>query len=233
MSERFFSNKPIQTDQVVLDGDQAHHIRNVMRMQVGDDIVLFDGSGAEFESEITSVGRREIAVAIKRRVERSRELDVSITIAAALPKVDRLKFLVEKLVELGVERLVPLRTIRSVAKVNDKTIQRMEKQVVEASKQCGRNRLMRIVPVMSLPELVHLPMEGTRLIASPQASNDIKESIDSNGRQYTVAIGPEGGFTSNEIEQATECDWRPFKLGPAILRIETAAIASATLLRQY
>ena len=144
MSQRFFldsnpgSDRLAAGDAITLEGDQAHHAINVMRFNAGDQIVLFDGTGIEYVATVEEVQKKSISLAIIESVENSRSLKTSITIAVALPKGDRQKFLVEKLVELGVQTLIPLKTKRAVAVPNPKVIARLSKQVVEASKQCGR-----------------------------------------------------------------------------------------------
>ena len=220
-----------------LAGDQAHHAINVMRYQVGDQIVIFDGRGTEHDAEIESLTKKQLTA----RLLDTRKLDRSsarrVTIAASLPKGDRQKFLIEKLVELDVARLIPLATTRSVAEVKPKVIARIEKQVIEASKQCGRNFLMQVAPQVSVSQLCKTgaedrspSMEDTvKLLAHPYDSQPLSKLSLSPDQAVAIAIGPEGGFTDDECASLLDAGWQPISLGPTILRIETAAIAAATI----
>src|SRR3972149_595754 len=142
MSDRFFSSQPIASEHVTLAGPEAHHLLHVMRAKVGEQVTLFDGSGAEFDAEIARCGRSEVDLRVLERREIDRELAFELVIGVPLPKGDRQKWLVEKLTELGVTELVPLVTERGVAQPTDSALERLERGVIEAAKQCGRNRLM-------------------------------------------------------------------------------------------
>ncbi len=144
MSERYFVDKTISGGRVALNGPEAHHLIHVMRAAPGLNVVLFDGSGAEFPAVVQRVGRSDVELAVLSRELVDRELPFDLTLATALPKGDRQKWLVEKAVELGVTRLVPLRTQRAVAQPVEQALARLRRAVIEASKQCGRNRLMPI-----------------------------------------------------------------------------------------
>src|SRR4029079_19072788 len=144
MSERFFSPHPISAGGMMLDGPEAHHLLHVMRASVGDEVTLFDGSGAEFKATVVTLRRTDAELRIVERNEIDRELPFALVAGVALPKGDRQKWLVEKLTELGVTTLVPLITERSVAQPNESALERLARSVIEAAKQCGRNRLMAI-----------------------------------------------------------------------------------------
>ncbi|MEO8496758.1 MAG: RsmE family RNA methyltransferase, partial [Planctomycetota bacterium] len=135
MSRRFFVDLPIADEAAVLTGQEAQHLSKVMRAKVGDELILFDGSGAEFTARVAKIGRSEVDLSIIERCEVDRELPFRLVIGVALPKGDRQRWLVEKLVELGVAELVPLVTIRSVAQPSGNALERLQRAVVEASKQ--------------------------------------------------------------------------------------------------
>ena len=146
MSKRFFSDPTIPTDavgrSVELSAAEAHHLIHVMRAKAGQTVELFDGCGSEFTAEIQRVGRSQVELLITAQRKVDREPPVALTLAVALPKGDRQRWLVEKATELGVSCLVPLVTARGVAQPVDRAIERLRQSVIEASKQCGRNRLM-------------------------------------------------------------------------------------------
>jgi 16S rRNA (uracil1498-N3)-methyltransferase len=228
MSERFFSSHPIAADRVTLDGPEAHHLLHVMRAAAGDEITLFDGSGAEFSAVVESLHRSEVEVRIAARLDVDRELPFPLTIGVALPKGDRQKWLVEKLTELGVTTLVPLITERGVAQPAAGSLDRLRRAVIEATKQCGRNRLMQIAKPQAWNEWVSqaddMSSDTRRLIAHPGGAP--LGSLNVAQRLSTcLAIGPEGGFADAEMTMATAAGWQLVDLGPRILRVETAAVA--------
>src|SRR5262245_53662296 len=149
MSERFFIAAPITDEQAILDGPEAHHLAHVMRAQAGQTVTLFDGSGYEFVAEIKAISKREVQLTIVERREANRESPVKLTLAVALPKGERQRWLIEKAVELGVTGLIPVQTERGVAQPSETALERLRRGVIEASKQCGRNRLMEIHPAQS------------------------------------------------------------------------------------
>jgi len=238
MSYRFFLDSPPTGEMVSLEGDQAHHAVHVMRFKSGDEVVLFDGTGVEYRASITEVAKKRLTLNIVETVHKTRSVACQITLAVALPKGDRQKFLVEKMVELGVTRLVPLKTVRSVAVANEKVVQRLHKQVIEASKQCGRNTLMEITQEQSLKSLNGLlhsiknenSIESTKLIADPYQGKSINEIASDKPAAAIVAIGPEGGFDESEFKLAVELGFQPVRFGPAVLFVETAALAAAAIL---
>jgi 16S rRNA (uracil1498-N3)-methyltransferase len=157
----------------------------------------------------------------------SRELTRPLTLAVALPKGERQKWLVEKATELGATRLVPLITERGVAQPVEAALDRLRRTVIEASKQCGRNRLMEIAaPVSACALFSQASTADERLIADP-AGQPLAATAIGAGTGILAAIGPEGGFAPAELAAAREAGWQPVSLGPRILRIETAAIALA------
>ena len=225
MSERFFVEQPITGSAAELVAAEAQHLTKVMRAKTGDEVVLFDGSGAEFLAAVAQIRKSVVELTVLERREISREARVEMTIAVALPKGERQKWLVEKLTELGVARLVPLVTERGVAQPVDAALARLRRAVIEASKQCGRNRLMEIAAPQNAAEFFGYQASGLRLLAEP--SGEVPSTLAGTVKQLTCAIGPEGGFAPVEIEAAIKNQWRPVSLGRSILRIETAAIAMA------
>jgi 16S rRNA (uracil1498-N3)-methyltransferase len=227
MAERFFVSEAIVGPRASLVGDEARHLAGVLRARVGDEVTLFDGRGAEFAARVEAVGKQTVELSILARRDISRELPVELTLAVALPKGDRQKWLVEKATELGVTRLVPLITERGVAQPVAAALARLARGVIEASKQCGRNRLMEIAPPCTLAELsAAASSDALRWLADPGGAPLAGEAVK-QGQPIVAAIGPEGGFTEAERAAAMTAGWRAVGLGPSILRIETAAMAVA------
>ena len=192
------------------------------------------GGAFEFPARVEKVGRTEVELSIEGYLAVDRELPIPLTLAVALPKGDRQKWLIEKAVELGVTRLVPIKTARSVAQPVEQALTRLGRSVIEASKQCGRNRLMAIAPAADWGDYLAVA-EGAacRWLAHPEdpagptGANPWSQLAQAEAVHLTV--GPEGGFTDEEVQQACAAGWRLVGLGPRILRIETAAIYLASL----
>lgn len=228
MSTRFFCSSPIQdATQVTLVDAEAHHLLHVLRAQVGDQVVVFDGMGCEFAARVAQLSRRQVELEILSREEVSRELGLTLVVAVPLPKGDRQRWLVEKLTELGVARLVPLVTEHSIARPEAAALDRLRRAVIEASKQCGRNRLLEIADAQTATQLFAQPASAElRIIAHPAESSGI-ELPRASSATIELAVGPEGGWTDEEVATARRGGWQPVGLGPAILRSETAAMALA------
>jgi 16S rRNA (uracil1498-N3)-methyltransferase len=236
MSRRCYSETPIDGPRATLTGGEAHHLLHVLRATPGTAVTLFDGSGREFEAEVAKCGRSSVDLVILSEHAVSRELPFELTLAVALPKGDRQRWLIEKAMELGVTRLVPLVTERSIATAEKHAGEKLGRYVIEASKQCGRNRLMQIAEPLAWHEWLQSANDDTaasspsarRWIAHPGgrilAAADLAQPIST-----AIAIGPEGGLTEAEIDAATAAGWDLIGLGPRILRIETAAISLAAL----
>ncbi len=245
MSERFFSPNPITGGCMMLDGPEAHHLLHVMRAAVGDEITLFDGSGAEFKATVETLRRADAELRIVERREIDRELPFALVVGVALPKGDRQKWLVEKLTELGVTTLVPLITERSVAQPAAAALDRLRRSIIEAAKQCGRNRLMKIAEPQLWTDWIAGGSEPQSAIRNPQSEIASRRllahpggkpliEIDLTQVQTTqLAIGPEGGLTDTEVAAANVAGWQSVSLGPRILRVETAAIALAASISQH
>lgn len=231
MPDRYFLSSPVSDAVVTLADDQAHHLTKVMRAKPGDQVILFDGRGKEHTAEIESVSKKSVSLRIKSTTERPDHIP-HVTVAVALPKGDRQKFLIEKLVELGANRLVPLQTERSVAIANEKAIERLKKQTIEATKQCGRAFLMEIEQPENVQQLIekNSSPESAKLIADPYTDSRLSDLAISR-LPVIVAVGPEGGFTNGEFDLFENTNWKKVCISPNVLRVETAAIAAVTLLR--
>jgi len=229
MSERFYVNCRLEPGPVTLDGAEAHHLAQVCRLRAGDAVCLFNGDGQEYPAVVVSDSKRSVELDVQRVEAPPRELPFTLEAAVPLPKGDRAQFLVEKLTELGVTRLVPLRTARSVVHPGESKHDKMARWVIEASKQCGRNVLMSIAPLTDWAIYASSSSPHRRIIAHPAAAAQPPGGFASSPSATTFAVGPEGGFTTEELALAIAYGWQPVALGPRILRVETAAIALAAL----
>ena len=225
MSDRFYFDGPLGPGDVTLEGPEAHHLAAVRRFVAGDAVTLFNGDGHEYPARVLEVGKKRTVVRVTEILSPNREIGFPLHIAAALPKGDRGDFLIEKLTELGATDFTPLFTERGVVKVDESKAEKLRRAVIEASKQCGRNVLMRVHAPSRWADWCPL-QTGFRLIAHPGGTSD--EVTPRRG--VTIAIGPEGGFADQEVELALANGWERLLLGPRTLRVETAALAAAVLL---
>jgi 16S rRNA (uracil1498-N3)-methyltransferase len=221
MADRFYINSPLDLGPVRLSGPEAHHLAVVCRLRAGDRICLFNGDGREYRAVIASADKRQVSLEVEAADAPARERPFPLEVAAPLPKGDRAQFLVEKLTELGVTTFVPLTTRRSVSR--EAKLERLERYVIEASKQCGRNVLMRVLPYADWESYCRREdLPAMRLLAHVGGTEDLPA-----GQAMAAAVGPEGGFTEEEVEGARQAGWRVVGLGPRVLRVETAALVFA------
>jgi 16S rRNA (uracil1498-N3)-methyltransferase len=227
MADRYYVDTPLAPGAIELSGPEAHHLATVCRLRPGDAVCLFNGDGHEYAAKVLTVGRRSVTMRVHSVAEPRREHAFRIEVAAPLPKGDRAQFLLEKMTELGVASFVPLRTQRSVVHPHDAKLDKLQRYVIEASKQCGRNALLRVQPLTDWDGYLRRPgLPPTRVIAHPGAHVGTPRRF-ATGTDVALAVGPEGGFTDEEVSAAVQAGWHALDLGPRILRVETAAIVLA------
>jgi 16S rRNA (uracil1498-N3)-methyltransferase len=231
MAERFYVNCELRLGPVLVQGAEAHHLAVVCRLRPGDAVCLFNGDGHQYPARIEEIARREVAVEVFAVESPARELPCRLDVAAPLPRGDRAQFLLEKLTELGVTSFTPLRTARSVVHARETKLDKLQRHVIEASKQCGRNVLLEVRPTIewaAFCRAVELPPR--RVLGHPGGDWTRADAMNESRCDTVVAVGPEGGLTEDEVAMSREAGWRLLDLGPRILRVETAAITMAVLL---
>ncbi len=225
MADRFYTASRLEAGDFVLDGAEAHHMATVRRFKPGDRVILFNGDGGEYPAKIVNAGKKQVVLQVLEREEPRREVPFPIVVGSALPKGDRLDFTLEKLVEVGATRFVPLIAERSVVRPKVEKMDGWRRAVIEASKQCGRNILMEIDKPMSLAEFLTSELPERRFVLH---TGNRGERSDPRRAGTAFAVGPEGGFTDSEIESALAAGWRELSFGPRVLRVETAAVVAAS-----
>ncbi|TWT57596.1 Ribosomal RNA small subunit methyltransferase E [Thalassoglobus neptunius] len=234
MADRFYYVGPWE-DEITLDGPEAHHLATVLRQKTGNEVELFDGLGTSASGQLIEVAKRSVRIRLLSAPAKSAERPTTLTLAVAPPKRDRLQWLVEKATELGVDRFVPLLTERSVVKPRPGKLERLTGTAIEACKQSGRNQLMEIAPTTSLPELLQQSKaEHSHLmfgdVPEKQERSHRAPILPENVSSIIVCIGPEGGFSPDELQLLRDSEARPISISSNILRVETAAIALAAVL---
>ncbi|MDG3006286.1 RsmE family RNA methyltransferase [Paludisphaera mucosa] len=226
MSQRFYCPTPPVDGRYRLDADESRHLTRVCRHGVGDLVELFDGRGFAVAARVATAGKDAVALEAEGPPLPDRESACSIEVGTAVPKGDRFDWLVEKAVEIGVARVVPLVTERSVVDPRGSKLDRLRRTIVEASKQSGRSRLMDLSPPEALGAFLGRA-DGLRLLADPAGVPCHAWPPIAPGVAVRLVVGPEGGLTDEETEQAVATGWIRVRLTASILRIETAVLAGA------
>jgi len=200
-------------------------------MDAGDAVRLFCGDGTEWAGELASAHKSGVSVRVGRGVSVDVEAPLRLCLAQGISSRERMEFTLQKAVELGVAEIFPLATRRSVVRLNEERAERRVEHwrnlVIAACEQCGRNRVPLVHPVVALPDwLGALRQDGAnaRLMLSPQAAHRLRELVQPDG--VVLLVGPEGGLAPEEHELAEPCGFKAVRLGPRILRTETAALAA-------
>ncbi|HTS55497.1 MAG TPA: 16S rRNA (uracil(1498)-N(3))-methyltransferase [Burkholderiales bacterium] len=209
----------------------AHHAARVLRLALGDPVVVFNGAGGESDARIVSIGKDHVAVRVGPWRAREAEPLVRVTLLQGLSARERMDFTLQKAVELGVADIFPVETRRSVMRLAEeraaRRVEHWQNLVVAACEQCGRNRVPAVYPVSTLPDWLGAHREPSgehRIILSLLATTRLRDLAAP--QQLLLLAGPEGGFAPEEVDMARSCGFTPVRLGPRVLRTETAALAA-------
>lgn len=232
MAPRFYVDAALRAGGVLtLPEDAAHHAVRVLRLREGDEITLFNGHGGEFAARIASIQRARMLVDVLQHRSIEREAPLRITLVQGISASDKMDSTVRKAVELGVAIIQPVLATRSVARPKGERAEgrreHWQKVIIAACEQCGRNRIPDVQPLVPLSE--YRPHHGTKLLLSPLSEMSLSK-MKLEGDDFTVAAGPEAGFTSEEEAALAAQGFTPVKIGPRVLRTETAAIAAISAL---
>ncbi|MDB6138074.1 MAG: ribosomal rna small subunit methyltransferase e [Verrucomicrobiaceae bacterium] len=231
-----------ETGRLSLEGDEARHCAQVTRHRAGDLVVIFDGAGRKAEARIDTLGKTEVQLTVIAE-HRTAPPPHPITLLQAVTKGDTFEWIIEKAVELGVQRIIPLITERTIVRLEArdaaKKHEKWKRIVLEACKQCGQTWLPEMTPPVTLSAaLEEVKHDTVRLVASldPMACRlgdfwqGPQDESDVPPRRCSIAIGPEGDFSPAEHELFTCRGWHPWSLGGLVLRSETAAVCALSIL---
>lgn len=243
--DRFYCHD-LKTGEIALDESESNHAARVLRSQVGDEVVLFDGCGNEGFGRIQSIERRRVVVEIESTQFAPRDHQGRLAIAVSLPKGDRQRSVIEKMVELGVDHWIPIETQRSVAKIDSDAFVRLNRIMMESCKQSSRNRFLQMHPpqpwstfiddttwenhrrwVMHPPGLDSSPKEG--ILGRFAGSGPAVPHAPETSSNFLFAVGPEGGFSAAETESALLRGFEILSVGDRVMRVETAVAFAAVL----
>jgi 16S rRNA (uracil1498-N3)-methyltransferase len=236
MHRFYLSQIVVGNTALISDTSQLHHLKDVLRLKIGDEAILFDRKGVEYLGRIKELSRKQASLSIKR-IKQANPAGLNLTIACALPKKSRMDDIVDKLTQLGVDSIIPFISERVITKPDEKIenkLDRWRKIALNASEQSQRSKLPDITPVLNFKHLLTQSTQyGLKLIPTLEGPRlNIREIIPSTlPASILTLIGPEGDFSPEEIDQAMICGFTPVSLGENVLRVDTAAIAVASYLR--
>lgn len=241
---RFYCSTPITAhSRYTLPDDVAHHASRALRLRAGEAIVLFDGHGGEYAATLVFDGSRALAD-VSGHTPREAELPGDIVLVQGLPGGDKMDWIIEKAVELGVRRIVPVAAQRSIVQLSGARLEKRQvhwqRVAISACEQCGRNRVPDIAPVTSLRDWLAAPFEGERVLCQPDAETSLMALVARDvtaapgaadpadaprPRPLALLVGPEGGWSAEEAALGVRAGVTPVRFGSRVLRTETAGMA--------
>ncbi|QQX58544.1 16S rRNA (uracil(1498)-N(3))-methyltransferase [Pseudomonas chlororaphis] len=230
---RFFIDAPLSLGEHELPEAQAHYIGRVLRMAEGDALQLFDGSGNEFRGTLLEVGKKRVVVRLDESFAGQVESPLQIHLGQGLSRGERMDWAIQKATELGVSEITPIFSERCEVRLKDeradKRLAHWRQVAVSACEQCGRSRVPVIHPPMLLADWIKQTQADLKLVLHPVA-----EPLVSHAKPETLAflIGPEGGLSDTEVDQAQDAGFLPARLGPRVLRTETAPVVALAVAQQ-
>ncbi|AZE51714.1 16S rRNA (uracil(1498)-N(3))-methyltransferase [Pseudomonas chlororaphis] len=230
---RFFIDAPLSLGEHELPEAQAHYIGRVLRMAEGDALQLFDGSGNEFRGTLLEVGKKRVVVRLDESFAGQVESPLQIHLGQGLSRGERMDWAIQKATELGVNEITPIFSERCEVRLKDeradKRLAHWRQVAVSACEQCGRSRVPVIHPPLLLADWIKQTQADLKLVLHPVA-----EPLVSHAKPATLAflIGPEGGLSDAEVDQAQDAGFLPARLGPRVLRTETAPVVALAVAQQ-
>jgi len=214
---------------LALPAAAAHHAARVLRLRSGEAVTLFNGQGGEYAARIAAIGKRDVEVEIGRHDPVERESPLTVTLAQAISSGERMDLTIQKAVELGVTCIVPVESERCMVRLQgeraEKRVAHWQQVAISACEQCGRNRIPEVRMILSLDAwLAAEASDAQRWVLLPGTHTALRE-LPRPQQPVELLVGPEGGFTDNETEAMRRRGYQPVRLGPRVLRTETAAPA--------
>lgn len=236
----YVENSQIEEEKIRISGSDVNHIKNVLRMQPGERIIICNGEGKDFYCRIGTISSEEVIAEIEEMNDTESELPAKIYLFQGIPKKDKMELIIQKAVELGVYEVVPVAMKRCVAKIEEgkkekKKLERWQSISTSAAKQSGRGIIPKVHEVLPFKEALRYAKELETVIVPYELADGIELSSkivkeSSKKQSIGIFIGPEGGFDEKEIEEALQLDFHAITLGKRILRTETAGLAILSIL---
>jgi len=236
---RFYVPQPrIEKGMLEVEGEEVKHIKKVLRLRAGDEVAVFDGLGKEFEGTIVEERLSSVVIKVQNVLTSKRDSPAEVTLAQSLLKGEKMDYLIQKATELGVKDVIPFLSSRSVPLLDKlgklKRHHRWERIAIAASKQCGRGVIPKIESLQDYSDMLRTASPNSlRLILWEREGTKLKEILESSKekKKVFIVIGPEGGFSQEEVEEAKRARFIPVTLGRRILRAETASLCFLSILQ--
>jgi len=221
--------------EVALPASAANHVSRVLRLRAGAPVVAFDGSGRDYHCEVVAIEGSRVRVLVGGAAEVQRESSLAVTLVQAVSRGERMDLTLQKATELGVHAIVPVLSARSVVRLDERQavakLRHWQAVVISACEQSGRSILPRVHAPLDVDRyLADSPRDGLRLVPSPGASESLA-GLGVAPDRVELLVGPEGGFEESELLDAERAGFRPVRLGPRVLRTETAGIVALAVLQ--
>ncbi len=237
MSRFYVPKEAIEGNMIRLSGPEAHHILDVMRLKKGDSVAAFDGSGREYAGIIKETRPKDLTIEVTSTREAAACEKVAVTLAQAIPKKDKMDYIVEKATELGVHAIAPVETMRTIVRLKgDKAKERVERWqriAREAAKQCGRTTVPAVEKIKDYDSFLKdaKGYDLSLMACLSEGTIDIKEALRKRrAKNVLLCVGPEGDFTPDEIVSARSCGMEMISLGPMVLKSDTAGLAALAVI---
>jgi 16S rRNA (uracil1498-N3)-methyltransferase len=235
---RIYQATPISTQTTLrLDEKASHHVARVLRSKINDSLTLFNGQGGEYFAKIIKIDKKYVTLDVIEFVEREAESPLELYLAQGVSRGEKMDYTIQKAVELGVKKIIPLLTERSTVKLDaerrEKRLQHWQAIIIAACEQSGRNTVPEIVLPQALENGLRSCEADFHFVLTPRASKPLATLSIHDKQRVVLLVGPEGGLTDEEIDYAKMNKFLPLCLGPRILRTETAAVAAITALQCY
>ncbi len=242
MHHFFVTPEQVKDNCIYIDGSDVNHIKNVLRMRIGEEVQISDGNNKKYLCAIEEMGAEQVCAVIKEELRSDTELPSKIYLFQGLPKSDKMELIVQKAVELGVYEIIPVATKRAVVKLDEKKalkkVERWNGIAESGAKQSGRNIIPKVTDVMSYQAAIDYAKQLDVILIPYELAEGMEEtktiiSQIVRGQSVGIFIGPEGGFETSEVEYAMERGAKPITLGKRILRTETAGLTTLSILMYH
>jgi len=235
---RLYQAIPLQTGITVeLDEQATHHLARVLRAQAGESLVVFNGEGGEYTASILHVDKKKVTVQIENFIDRDVESPLSLCLAQGISRGEKMDYTIQKAVELGVTEIVPILTERCTVKLDAerkvKKAEHWQSIMINACEQSGRTKIPHLLPPIEFNRWLPTTKNAQGFVLAPTATMPLEKINLKKESKVVLLIGPEGGLSAGELQQASMAGFLPLNLGPRILRTETAAVAALTALQCY
>ncbi|MFF7706397.1 16S rRNA (uracil(1498)-N(3))-methyltransferase [Pseudomonas sp. NPDC007930] len=230
---RFFIDLPLALGEVELPEAQAHYVGRVLRLASGDAVQLFDGSGFEYRGQLSEVGKKRVVAHLAEQLPGQPDSPLAVHLGQGLSRGERMDWAIQKATEMGVSEITPVVSERCEVRLNDeradKRLAHWRQVAISACEQCGRSSVPLIHPPLALAQWLQQVEADLKLVLHPVA-----EPLASHPKPGRLAflIGPEGGLSDAEVQQAQGSGFLPARLGPRVLRTETAPVVALALAQQ-